>query len=145
MAEPGRNRHDFVWSAVAELLSVVRCLATGRYKRTADYRVVRRSRQQSTHFDHPSRVLAQLITDEQRKSIRADVQKVIAEPFSGTVAQGVILVFAREMNELSFGQNQRPVQISVLGAGARNDWVTTVLAAVVFPVAVISDPVAAVF
>jgi len=33
---------------------------------------------------------------------------VLAEPFSGTVTQGVVLVFAREMNELSPGQKQRP-------------------------------------
>jgi hypothetical protein len=28
---------------------------------------------------------------------------LLAEPFPGTVAKGVVLVFAREMNELSFG------------------------------------------
>ena len=34
------------------------------------------------------------------KTLRA---KLLAEPFPGTVAQGVVLVFGKEMNELSLG------------------------------------------
>jgi len=40
---------------------------------------------------------------------------VLAEPFPGTVAQGLALVFAKEMNELILGQKQMPTQIRVLG------------------------------
>jgi len=48
-------------------------------------------RQETTHFGHPTGLLAQLFTDEKRASIRTDVQVFLAEPFPGTVAQGVSL------------------------------------------------------
>ena len=35
------------------------------------------------------------------------------------------------MNALSFGQNQRPAQIRVLGARGRREWVASIFAAVV--------------
>ena len=44
---------------------------------------------------------------------RRFAQEVLAEPFPEAVAQGIVLVFAREMNELSLGQNQLPTQIRV--------------------------------
>ena len=37
----------------------------------------------STHFGHPTELLAQFYTDAKRTSIRTDVQKVLAEPFLG--------------------------------------------------------------
>ena len=58
------------------------------------------------------------------------VQKVLAEPFPGTVAQGVSLPKVREMNTLSFGQNRRPTQIRVLGMRGRKEWVASIFAAV---------------
>jgi hypothetical protein len=58
------------------------------------------------------------------------VQEVLAEPFPGTVAQGVVLPKVGEMNELSFGQNQRAAQIRRLGLRGRRLWVATILAAV---------------
>lgn len=46
------------------------------------------------------------------KPIRATVP---AKPFPGAVAQGGALVFAREMNELSFGRSQMSTKIGGLG------------------------------
>ena len=50
--------------------------------------------------------------------------------FPGTVAQGLFLMFAREMSELSLGQNQRPAQIRVLGVRGRREWVASIFATV---------------
>jgi hypothetical protein len=58
------------------------------------------------------------------------VQKVLAEPFPGTVAQGVSLLKVRDMNELSLGQNQMPMQIKVLGERGERLWVASIFAAV---------------
>ena len=44
------------------------------------------------------------------------------------VVQGISLVFAREMNELSFGQNQRPAQIGALGMRGGSEWAASIFA-----------------
>ena len=58
------------------------------------------------------------------------MQIILAKPFPGTVAQGVSRPKVREMNELSLVQNQRPVEIGVLGVLGRREWVTSILATV---------------
>ena len=58
------------------------------------------------------------------------VQEVLAEPFPGTVAQGVVLVFPKESEALSFGQNRRAAQIRRLGVRGRREWVASIFAAV---------------
>ena len=55
---------------------------------------------------------------------------LLAEPFPGTVAQGDGLPKVREMNELSFGQNQLPAQIRVLGARGRGFELSSIFAAI---------------
>jgi hypothetical protein len=61
------------------------------------------------------------------KPLRATL---LAEPFPGTVAQGVSLPKVREMNALIVGRNQRPPQISRLDLRGRSEWVATIFAAV---------------
>ena len=71
------------------------------------------------------------------KPLRATL---LAEPFPGTVAQGVSLPKMREMNEISFGQNRRAAQIKVLGARGRREWVASILAAVQIASSAINQP-----
>jgi hypothetical protein len=55
---------------------------------------------------------------------------LLAEPFPGTVAQGVSLPKVQEMKALSVGQNQRAAQIRALGIRWKREWVATIFAAV---------------
>ena len=55
---------------------------------------------------------------------------LLAEPFPGAMAQGGSLPKVREMNALSFGQNQRAAQISGLRMRGRSERVASIFAAV---------------
>jgi hypothetical protein len=75
----------------------------------------------SRHCDLPNSA------ENAEKLLRATL---LAEPFPGTVAQGVSLPKMQEMKALSFGQNQRAAQIRRLGAHWRKLWVATIFVAV---------------
>jgi hypothetical protein len=61
------------------------------------------------------------------KPLRATL---LAEPFPGAVAQGVVLVFTQEMKALRFGQNQMLTQFRVLRMHGSSRWVASIFAAV---------------
>ena len=52
-------------------------------------------------------------------------QEILAEPFPGTVAQGLVLVIAKEFRRL-LGM----VPTGILGASGRREWVASIYAAV---------------
>jgi hypothetical protein len=55
---------------------------------------------------------------------------VLVEPFVGAAAQGIVLMFAQQMNQLSFGHNQRLTQIRALGIHAEESELSAAFAGV---------------